>query len=676
MKQNLLLFKNLTLAVLLAAHSVALATTSTQPPQAKPAQAVVSKKELKENETLWDKAVDELRSAKISYKINIPSIELYRGIEIGGGYKGLSDVSVANNYAGIDIWEVGAGIDSRIFNQDLPISANTEASKKITYIQQFKTRKESLLRVPYDPITKIPREANDFFVLENGNYKFKVTDFIGYRIPLVFAVDLGTLQKLVPSLHGRVGHRYFLGGEFDIQIFRISETHIRLKIMAINDKVNSWYGTLKVFDFDPLTSAIVEKLLDDRIGSATWASRVTDLYLGDYILNLNSKDARNLYDSIVAQKMKIFNADLVRQYFGDTDILHRRSQFNENLFADLQQFNQVAAQDKDLPNDKKRIIKIVNAENHAEADESPKMINIFRAFRWSSNKHDTDAHISIINDDLQTTRNNYVLYSAGASSKMDFFSNWEREKRSQLNILFRADGNGRKQDIIGVHLSKSRYHHNFPRKKYLSFYEMTLQHMPDVIQNKITFPATVDSSDEKYRNTYLNFDLYATNEMFVLNQNLPRDLVAYRIDNTLKAIQSLKGDIDKKERNELIVKITEIFSTHTTYDKKYEIFDKLIKKNSLFSEFGSVLLINTLNPSSLNDCVLIQFSYSSHELGSLVQKYPSDEDFNRINLFKNIVDQNNYILDRSYNLRNYLKEDGSPFTLEELILKNDLNRKR
>lgn len=661
MKHGLNMFKVLTAALLLTVN-VAFAQ------DASPA-------ETKKNDGVWADFLDSIRGAKLTQKINLPSVELFRGIEIGGKYSFTSDPSVAQNYSGIDVWEIKAGVDSRIFGYDLPVHVGASASKQITYIQQFDHRKESLLRLPYDPITKIPRSAADFFRKDDGKLVFKVGDFIGYRIPLVFETSYSFLRTLGANLPAHIGYRYFLSGEFDIQIFRMSENLIRLKIIAVNDKNHGWFGGVKLFTHDPATSFIVEKILDDRVFNGSSTNRTTDLYLGDYVLNLESETARGLYDSIVAQKMKIFNVALVKEYLSATQLIKDRQQFNENLFADLSRFNVVAAEDKNLPNDKKRVIKIINAENHTEAEEGSSTFNLIRLLKYNKNNNTSDAKIAVVGDDLND-KEHYYLHSVGKNSKWSFFENWKKEKRSQLNLLFKADEAGIKQSIVGVQFAKSRKHYSLRQSKYLDFYEKTAQHLPQEIKNTIKFPHETKDLRDKYHNAYLNFELYVTNKLFELNQNLTRDIIDQRVTRLLSQIKSLQGKVDEEEKLRVVNSLTWIFNPAFDLDQKFQLFDDLTLKNDLFADYGLVIMMNVVNPETISQYVLAQLSLSGHEMGSQVQFYPSEKDFARINLFRNIVEQNNYILDRSYNLRNFLKEDGKPYDLNELILKNEVLSKQ
>lgn len=660
MKHGMKVFKVFTAALLLSAQ-VAFAQTN------------VTKDEIKKNDGLWAEFLDSIRGSKLSQKINLPSVELFRGIELGGKYNFVSDASVAQNYSGIDIWEIKAGIDSRIFNYDLPVHIGASASKKITYIQQFKTRKDSLLRIPYDPITKIPRSASDFFRRDkNGQHIFKSGDFIGYRIPLVFEASVNVARTLADTLlpiNG--GYRYFISGEFDIQVFRMGENFVRLKIIAVNDKKHGWFGGIKIFAQDPVTSLIIERLLDDKIFSGSTTNRKTDLYIGDYVLNLASADARDLYDSIVAGKMKILNIDLLRDYISKTQFLKDRKEFNKDLFADLSQFNEVAAEDKNKPLDKRRVIKIINAENHTEADENTSTFNLIRLLKYTRNKNAAEAEIAVVGDKA-TDKDHYYLQSSGKNSKFSLFSNWKKEKRTQLNLLFKADATGNKTEVVAVHFAKSREHYGLRQSKYLEFYESTGQHMPQEIKNAVPFPHVGGKIRDKYHNAYLNYELFVTKQIFELNQNLPREVIEQRLTRLLSTIHSLNGKVDEDEKNEIVTKLTDLFSTRVTLNQKFSIFDQLNMENDLFSDFGLAIMMNVINPESISQCVLVQFSYSGHEMGSAVLKYPSEQSFTRVNLFRNIIEQNNYILDRSYNLRNFLKEDGKPYSLDELILKNDV----
>jgi hypothetical protein len=657
MKHGKNMFKVLTAALLLSAN-LAFA-------------ADVNRNEVKENDGIWAEFLDSIRNTKLSQKISLPSIELFRGIEIGGNYEFNSDPSVNQNYSGIDIWEISAGLDSRIFGYELPVNAGFRASKKITYIQQFQDRRDSLLRIPYDPITKIPRTAQDFFRRDKDNkLVFKVGDFIGYRIPLTFGADASAVKNILGSaLPVTAGYRYFMSGEFDIQVFRMSENLIRLKIIAVNDKAYGWTGGVKIFSHDPVTSFIVEQVFDDRVYRGHRTERNTDLYIGDYVLNLESTEARALYDSIIAQKMKILNVDLVREYISTTQFLKDREQFNKNLFADLSQFNNVSNADKDLSIEKRRVIKIINAENHTNADDDEDMFKLIRLVKYTRNKNTANAEIAVVGD-VADSKEHFFLHSMGKNSKWNFLDNWKKEKRSQLNVLFKADEKGFKTGLVALHFAKSRKHFSLGQKNYLNFFETTAEHMPQEIKAKIKFPHETQQLRKNYDNIYLNFDLYITNKIFELNQNLSTEVINQRLTKLLSKIKSLEGTSYRTDKDQVVTKLPAIFSNSSDLNDKFNALTELTTKNQLFSDYGSVIMMNVMNPESISESVLAQLSYSGHDIEAAVSKYPSEESFNRINLFKNIIEQNNYILDRSYNLRHFLKEDGKPYSLPELILKN------
>jgi len=69
----------------------------------------------------------------------------------------------------------------------------------------------------------------------------------------------------------------------------------------------------------------------------------------------------------------------------------------------------------------------------------------------------------------------------------------------------------------------------------------------------------------------------------------------------------------------------------------------------------------------LSDVVLGKLALSAKNQQAVEVYFPSKQKYDTTNVFRDIVYQTNFILNRTYDLRNYMKEDGSIYSIEEVL---------
>ncbi len=114
---------------------------------------------------IWEQAKRALRNSRISVSVNLPTQQLAQGLTFNAGATFQSQTSIAGKYSGVDVWDVNLAAYPELFGQTLPhgIGLSTAINRQVTYIQQFSTQRESVFRLPYDPINKLPLNSKKFF---------------------------------------------------------------------------------------------------------------------------------------------------------------------------------------------------------------------------------------------------------------------------------------------------------------------------------------------------------------------------------------------------------------------------------------------------------------------------------------------------------------------------------
>ena len=90
---------------------------------------------------------------------------------------------------------------------------------------------------------------------------------------------------------------------------------------------------------------------------------------------------------------------------------------------------------------------------------------------------------------------------------------------------------------------------------------------------------------------------------------------------------------------------------------------------ALFTEIGATLTLKLIPANRLKDTISFRFLISGKHLEGKQTYYPSIGHQENMNVFLNVVANNTYITDRSYNLGFYLNEKGDAYSLDELIAK-------
>ncbi|MCB0391562.1 MAG: hypothetical protein KDD58_09730 [Bdellovibrionales bacterium] len=180
----------------------------------------------------------------------------------------------------------------------LSISANAE----IQFVRQFRDQKEAFTALPYSPFKSPTTAKKAIKELAVGDYASII-----YRLNGFAGVGNGWNDLI--KISASAGHS--ISAQYGAQVFRLRNNHIRLRLFAersngpglyVNSKVDD--DDFDLFSTEYLNDAIL-KLIKVDLFEMNIQSRKRALYLADFVVNLNNKEAQAAYDRILKKIVDI-----------------------------------------------------------------------------------------------------------------------------------------------------------------------------------------------------------------------------------------------------------------------------------------------------------------------------------------------------------------------------------
>lgn len=693
-----------TISIAEAAIAAAPATSS---------QSSVSDKVSGLGNKLWEEAKKALKNASIRKQVNLPTLELAKGLNLGAYYKIESTPSLAGKYSGIDIWEVNLSAYPQLFGimDTGGVGIGASMARQVTYIQQFKTQKESLLRVPYDPVSKLPLKSEIFFAKRKNIFTGEVEpvlksgDFIGYRAPLTFSLGKGFSSIATTAVSGitagvSAGLSYAISGEFDVHVFVMDNNLVRVKILASKSKSKSASVGISLLGFNGIGEMIVNRLIDTRILEFYFGKSNTDLFVADYIFNMNKQEARDLYDSVIGSQLHIYSKDVIKKQILAANPFASDDSMRKRLIADLGDLNAASQGDLNKPYMERSILKLLNAHNEVQTYSNGQKINLLKILKVQNSESKTGSKITIYANNDNSVKAKFKLDSYSANNSFSFVI-WGDKKTTTNSLLTQTDMGDQAIDFIGLQNSRVR-EDNIMRKSEYNDLMLRLERMlPAAIYEKLNKPNwQFEKSVEK---AYIQQDITFNTNLFKLQTNIDEATIRAALVEILKNYGTLKSRplgakdqyssedrdpvMEAFQRRDYVTaykdweltlipqKLAIALNSAYSFQDRYAEFTYMYEKIPLFAEISTALLLKTIPSADLEKIVIARLVMSAKKQPTVISDYPTTEAFVTNNLFKEILSQNAYISDQSYNLRNYLKEDGSQYSIDEIMIEKEKNNK-
>lgn len=691
--------------------------------------ANIQKKSSTIHRNISSEVSDAIKNAKLKHTQRFLTKDLLNGrAKIGLNYTLMSRPSIGDMYSKYDVYSIPVSLYPQIFGiNKLPFSASINLEREITFIRQYNSQTDSIFNIPYEPITKLPTTSDKFLEKDsNGVLVLKPGDFIGFRAPINFTVGDSIADEISNRIGAEVGLSYILSGEFDIQVFRMSEKLVRVKMLAIQDNIKTGHIQMNLMGFNRLGKLVVDRLFDTDIFNAYYQKRDSDLFIADYVFNIESPVARQVYDNLIGNKMKLLSLDAYKTHLKHANPFRSKESKKELILKELDEVNAVAkvafynnekSIDKVENLENLPIVKLIAAHHESNTEISGFKFNLLKIFGFDNSGQVTKSKISILEKFDLDSVGVYFLNSISKMFSYDWIWLYGEKDQITTNLLVKTkkvNNTDIPNELIGLHINRIKDDLALTQDEYTRLIERYNGVLPQEIKNKLKFPDINFNGKSSIKNVHIEQEVYFTKEIFNLPDNsfdenhirnvmikilsntfllrsMPYGLYGFEKDPYTKlpdarlqafyahSNQHLSAEdrLEKKkiayaQEIDFIPKtLIKIFNHSTSAANKYENFEKLLNDVPLFKEIAGLLFLQITPEKDLHKYVVARLSFSARKWSgqNTDTYYPNFEKFNdkELVVFRSILAQNNYITDRSYNLRNFFKEDGSMFKISELI---------
>lgn len=670
----------------------------------------------KQSTSIWKEIVNQVNSARIKLGYN-KSISLGDRSSISIGKDTISEATSDGKYLGIDKWRLGAGIG---FLHTPYADLGLSATREVTFIQQFPSRCKSLARVGYDPVTKIPLNA------DRALNRLRPGDFVAFSAPLTLNLGkaLDTFIEKTDLTRSLGGLKIYASGEFNIHVYRMDNNYVRVRFFAVKTKGVDLNPGLKFYALGGLFSV---KLIEAELGAA-----LTNLFSADYVFNLNDPESRKMYDQVMGEKFEL------KKTLGLTDAINPFAQDKEiqkTLFSDLSEVDKISKDDLSKDLESRRVIRL----SKGETETFSKKTGLGFDLRIVKARHRTTVSDSLVSFfDVTNEKQNYVIKNVSVKNVYNFFQLWGQEDNYNTAILIKA--NQKNELVSSAGLQNIRVKEDLALSKdELIALKRRLQRLPENITSILNLPDPdkLVSDIPKARieqSIFLNTQALESQESITydaVKKELTRLILSWgKIESLPEGVSLTKNSDDQlepraqaledlrlnsywaksaktpekaKEFNDLIarnlmdayanelVKIPELLSGLFGKDDIKTKLNYYLKLQDipLFVEMGTTLVLNLISQADkagtssvkMRDAVSYRLSITGRGIEPKISEYPVAEknpdgtdaisqNLQKSEIFQRILNDNAYMTDRSFNLRYYMNEKGESLSLKEVVARS------
>lgn len=650
----------------------------------------------KQSNKIWKEITKQINNARIDYGIKERAEFLDDRISVGIGKKAISETSIGGKYSGVDKWTLDLYAS--------PIDyVGVYTKREVTFIQQFENRCKSLVRLAYDPITKIPSTS------ERALKRLKPGDFVAFSSPLTVSIGQSFLERS-NDLRGLAGLSVYASGEFNIHVYRMEDNMVRVRLFAAQTRGAGFSAGLKLYGI--LGTSL-------RVFDANISQSATKLFSADYVFNLNDAQSRKLYDQALGQKF-----DLTKVAFHSINPLVKENSVKDALFSDLDAIEAVSVQDANKDLNSRRVIRLAQGDTDITSNHVGFSFNL-RLIKADNKLTMSKGEISLFNSENQLK--NYLIDTISHKQSYDLFKVWGQEDAHNTAMLTQADSNFRPVALTGLQTIRVKEELAFSRDEIQTFQDRLTSRLPKEIAAILKFPDLsklktgvsnarieqslfIDAQALQAQGSITNSSVRAELTRLILaSGNLaskPMDLSpSYSAENqdpraeAWKEANKLANDrqYDKaasyyleayqQELGLIPTYIGRILEPDTANNMQQKLKDyESLQTIPLYKELGTFLVLNLIGQSdkagrstvTMKDIVSYRLSITARGIEPKVSEYPeinvadksSSDNLRKSDIFRRIIDDNAYLSDRSFNLRYYMNDNGDSLSLKEVVARS------
>jgi hypothetical protein len=278
----------------------------------------------------------EIADLDVSFGANLFDLDLFEGIGLSARYRYEVEPSYqAGFHTRVDRWRIKADLNlgDILDAAETPLYLKMKRDQEIFFVRQFKSKKKALTALPYH-IKQLPITAKKAISgLTPG-------DLVSMPAEMTIAIGAQASSNYVTSLYGLSANAniyYMLSGRFQVQVYRMKENKVRLKLIAMTAKgVGTNAGVeadVSVFGIS-IANKLIEKIFEMDIAKLGTSVKKGEQFIIDYVFDLNAPKAQKAYDQILSSTYKFKDLELFQEFLYSND-LENRVISNYELAEDL-----------------------------------------------------------------------------------------------------------------------------------------------------------------------------------------------------------------------------------------------------------------------------------------------------------------------------------------------------
>lgn len=260
-----------------------------------------------------ERIVSEVANMDVSFDLDLVNSDITRGVGSKIFYKYEVEPSfIPNSYLRIDRYSFNINLKpGDIIDGISPVYMNIHRGNDLYFIRNFDSQVKALTALPYT-FNKLPYNAKS--TLERMN----IGDFVSYPASLSLNVGAKTATPLGPvKVEGLAG--LLLHGRFTINLYRVDEKHVRLKLVAktynagrVSVNTDTDVSFTGVGIIDKKIEGIIFKDLVDIFGEKGFGEQ----YIIDYVFDLTNEKSARAFDLILKPNYTLNMKDFLGKFRG------------------------------------------------------------------------------------------------------------------------------------------------------------------------------------------------------------------------------------------------------------------------------------------------------------------------------------------------------------------------
>ncbi|OIQ20792.1 MAG: hypothetical protein BM556_02280 [Bacteriovorax sp. MedPE-SWde] len=260
-----------------------------------------------------ERIVTEVANLDISFDVDLIDSDITRGVGTNIFYKYEVEPSfIPDKYLRVDRWSFNVNLrPGDIIDKVSPVYSEISKGSDLYFIRNFDSQLKAIKAMPYS-FNKLPVDAKT--TMERLN----IGDYVSYPSTMSLSLGAKAASGTGPiKVEGLVG--MLLRGKFTINIYRVDEKHVRLKLVA--NTYNSARASVGTKSDINITGV---GIVDDKLKGLVFHNLLSvygeygmgEQYIVDYVFDLTNKDSREAYDAILRPSYKINFKDMIGKYSG------------------------------------------------------------------------------------------------------------------------------------------------------------------------------------------------------------------------------------------------------------------------------------------------------------------------------------------------------------------------